>query len=383
MRQNVGQLLSVVASVWLASCGAPPPPDTNTTVAPTGSVVAPGTSGVAPAQSTDPLATTTAATGATSAPPTGCIKTPSSELLVTLSEATNYSFTNDIVVETTSVKPNAFITIDWSGLTQDFLKQPLDPQAGVDMISIVLWKLQHEEIIQDLNEDTLGNRGVSGAIFKPTNRAMTSTTTQGMIIKGNTEAQKDEDILNQGFDATAVPPSEHTYTFMVNKGLDVGQGVKMIHAVKLDPTSENTTVTFSNTSTQIMYTADLHTNPALTVPANTNAIFLDWKSMAKNALGRDFLKRQVAEVRVVHVPKTPAEIEAEFLGLETLGDVTYRGAVCEDGVMALSALTDENGAPFTGIDPTLGGTWLLALMCSESKCGNPAPWYMARLEAAP
>ena len=378
-RKIVGQMVSVLAGVWLAGCsdGDPETPPT-TVVQPTGSV-APTGPGVAPVQPTGSATVTDTTSSAVS--PAACIKTPgASDMLLTPTEATNYSFSNDLIVAQTAVKPSAFLTVDWSGLTQDFLRQPLDPMTGVDMISVVLWKLTQEQIIEDLNADALGDRGVEGAIFKPTSNAVTNLSTQGMIIKGNTAAQPDSDLM-KGFDAVVLPPAEYTYTFMVNDGLDVGQGVKMIHTVKLDPATENTTVTITNESTTIEYQADLHTNPALTIPANSSAIFVDWSQMQTNAMGRPFTKRQVGEVRVVHVAKTPAEIEAGFLGLETMGDKTYTAEVCEDGKMALSSLKDETGAAFTGIDPTLGGTWLVALMCLKSKCGNPAPWYMARLEA--
>lgn len=314
-------------------------------------------------------------------PSATCIKEPGSNQVVNLSEANNYSFSNALTVATTSVKANSFLTVDWSGVTEDFLTQPLDPLADVDMVSVVLFSLTHDQIIEDLNADALGDRAVEGGVFKPTGNTVTSTSTQGTIIKGNTQAQADEDIL-LGFDPVTFPPDQFTYAFMLNNGFDFGAGVKMIHTVKLDPATENTTITITNTSTVVNYEADLHSKPALQLPSNTGALFLDWSQLTTNALGRMFTPRHVEEVRLIHVAKTPAEIEGEFLRLEILGDKNYTGVVCEDGKFAMSGMTDETGAAFQGFDPALGGTWLLALMC-PNKCGNPAPWYMTRLEAAP
>jgi hypothetical protein len=367
VKQTVlGPLASAVVALCVTSCGGNSDDTDNPAVSPSVSV-APGTSVAPSAVAPGMCLTATDANG---------------NLLLQASEASNYSLPAlHLNVQTTAIKPSSFITLDWSGLTQDFLKQPLDPKAGIDLAAVVLWRLTYDQIITQLDNDTLGDEGgIEGAMLNKTANAVSAVSTQGMSLPNVDTALKDEEVM-LAFDVASFPPDQFTYTVMLNHGTQVNSGVRMLHTLKLDPASQNTTVNITNESTLIDYTVDLHTKPAVLVPAGSNAITVDWSQMQTNAMGRPFTKRMVIEVRVDHVPLTPAEIEGKFLGLASLGDKTFKGAVTKDGTIALNTLTDSTGAAFTGIDPSLGGTWLLALMCNPEQCGNPAPWYMARLEA--
>jgi hypothetical protein len=80
---------------------------------------------------------------------------------------------------------------------------------------------------------------------------------------------------------------------------------------------------------------------------------------------------------VAHYQQALPELEDRFLELETIASTGYQATVQSDEPTLLSALEDQAGNPFPGIDDT--GVWVLALFC-DRYCDNPAPWYLTVLE---
>jgi hypothetical protein len=134
-----------------------------------------------------------------------------------------------------------------------------------------------------------------------------------------------------------------------------------------------------------MANAVIASKPSIMIPAGSAAITVDWNAMVTNAVGEEFVDGTISDIRVLHFPFTADQLDGKILDLDISFDKEYRGvasgAVPESE--KLSILTDAQGQAFAGIDPALGGTWVLALMCRSDICGSPAPWYMARLEACP
>jgi hypothetical protein len=151
----------------------------------------------------------------------------------------------------------------------------------------------------------------------------------------------------------------------------------MVQAFQLDDTSTTTNVSITSDSASISFDTDLSSLTPVGVPSGRSDITIDWFDMETNAMGRPWAVRSIYEVLVAHYSITPAEIETQFLDLESLADGLWRGEVVAGDALALSALSDESGNAFPGIDDT--GTWILALICGP--CGNPAPWYLTRLES--
>lgn len=141
----------------------------------------------------------------------------------------------------------------------------------------------------------------------------------------------------------------------------------------------NTTVALTNSSTTLSYTADLHSLHPTGVPASTTALTLDWGMMKKNALGGTFVPTNIAHAIVGHYTQTAAQLETQFLDLETIAQTLYSIDIPSGTVLDFSMLTDSSGAAFKGIDST--GTWLVALICTT--CRNPAPWYLTILQPNP
>jgi hypothetical protein len=98
--------------------------------------------------------------------------------------------------------------------------------------------------------------------------------------------------------------------------------------------------------------------------------------MKKNALGSTFITTNIAHAIVGHYTQTAAQLETQFLDLETIAQTLYAIDIPYGTVLDFSMLTDKNGNAFKGVDST--GTWLVALICTT--CRNPAPWYLTILQ---
>ncbi len=311
-------------------------------------------------------------------------------IILMANEANNYSFSSTIQVASTVVKSDSEIFFDWSALTEDFMGHDLDPMGGVDMVSLLIWKLPHEEMQNKLNADELGAGDTvgGGVIALYTLQSATSGSIFEFNVPGNgprdpneTEEAKAEwegQILAR-LDPTEYDPAIHTYTVMVNQGYELGAGVKMVQAFSLDPDSTNTEVVITPDSATLSYTADMTTLAPVQIPAGTANILVNWEEIATNALGREFEERSIEEVMVAKYSLSPAELQTQFLDLEIIADEMYRGPVVAGEELVLSDLSDANGMPFTGI--TADGTWIVALVCGY--CGNPAPWYITLVQACP
>jgi hypothetical protein len=159
-------------------------------------------------------------------------------------------------------------------------------------------------------------------------------------------------------------------------GAALAASSSMIACGGSDGPSTNTTITLTNSSTTLTYTANLHSAMPTGIAAGTAAITLDWATMTTNALGQPFVATSITSALIGHYSQDIAYLESHFLDLETLPTALYRGQIASGTVVDFSMLTTESGQAFTGIDDT--GTWLIGLECGN--CGIPAPWYLSVLK---
>ncbi len=303
-------------------------------------------------------------------------------------EANNYAFSSTIEVATTTVAANSELFFDWSALTTDFMGHGLDPMANIDMLSLIIWKLNHAEMQEKLNSDQLGASDTLGGsvIALYTEKARTDGSIFDFNIPGSGPRPADEpedakvEFQNQvlgRLNPAEIDPATHTYTIMAQEGYVLGEGVRMVQAFTLSETETNTQVAITPTSSTLTYNADLTSLTPVMMPAGVSNILVNWEEIETNALGREFEDRSIEEVMVAKYSLTPEQLQGEFLDLEYVHDEMYRGPVVAGEELVLSDLSDENGMPFTGI--TADGTWIVALVCGY--CGNPAPWYITVVQA--
>jgi hypothetical protein len=299
---------------------------------------------------------------------------------IVAAEANDYAFASSIALPPVSVMPMSNLTFDWSGVTADFLTQPVNPQTDLNTIFLLLVNLPAASFEMQLNNDTFAIRSVvitPPPQFNPTGGVTSASLYTDFSAGGETI---DATAAAPYLDPTKYTPPNSTFAIVAQTGAaSLGTNIRMMQSFQLDPTSTNTTVKLTNSSTTLKYTADLHSLHPTGVPAKTAALTLDWSQITTNALGQPFVSASIATAIVGHYTQTRAELESRFLDLQTIpGSTLYTASIPFGMTLDFTTLMDSQGNPFPGIDST--GTWLVALLCTN--CRNPAPWYLTILEPA-
>lgn len=299
---------------------------------------------------------------------------------IVANEANDYAFSSTITLPSVTVKSMSNLMVDWSGVTKDFLGHPIDPVSDLNTIFLLLVDLPVATLQAQLNADSFSQSDIVASPPPSINPSgMTSATLYGDFMAGGMPVTAA--LANPYLDAAKYTPANSTFTMVAQSGTNIGSDIKMIQAFQLDDASTNTAITFTNSSTKLTYDANLHSLHPTGVPAGTAALMLDWTQMTgkKNALGADFITTNITSAIVGHYNLTPAQLESQFLDLETITSELYRADIQSGTVLDFTTLKDSAGASFPGVDAT--GTWLVALICDM--CRNPAPWYLTILEPAP
>jgi hypothetical protein len=290
----------------------------------------------------------------------------------------NYQFSSTLTINLTSVKPSSDITFDWSGLTIDFLKKPVD-FSTIGMVEIALWGMDISAFEKGLNDDTLMNPIVIAWI--PASPAKQT----GSIFELNVpDGPLPMETILDYIDINKYPGDKNLYTAMVADGVDLGKGTRMLQGFKLDATSTNQSVKIDSNSTKVDFSAHIAGRPETYIPAGTVAgLGIDWTKMKmyKTAAGGEFLPSSIDRVRIGSYTQTPAELEGDnFLKLDEIAAAMYEAHIDVGTKVTFDQLKNiKDQTPFPGIDAT--HTWLVALNCGS--CQNPAPWYLSILKPCP
>jgi hypothetical protein len=291
-------------------------------------------------------------------------------------EANNYTFTSNLRLPTVNVQPRAAdLTINWSGVTKDMQGNTVDTLTSIDMIELIIVNLSLAEVEEALDRD--GNLPMQAIEVVPPPALFTdgvATTANLTTFEVNGYPVMQADISNY-LDPAMFPPATTTYLAIAATGMEVGKGSLMIQAFKVDPSSTNTTITITNTSANLTFSANLHSAKATGITAGTAAVTLDWGMIQTNALGQPFVPTSITGQLIGHYSQDVAFLEKNFLQLETLPTALYRSSVPSGTVVNFAEMMTAGGQAFTGIDDT--GTWLFGLQCGN--CGIPAPWYLTVL----
>lgn len=299
----------------------------------------------------------------------------------------DYDFTSSLMLHPVKVKPKSDLTVNWGGVTKDFLGGTVDPSKDLNAVFLLSVGMPADQVAKQLNEDTFASSELVIPGPPPSYLINNGETSKSLIRNFVTGAgyvmQSD---LDTYLDASTYTPSNNTFAFAVQTGTTVGAGdskIRMLQSFELDPSSSNTTVTMTNMSTTLSYTANLHSLHPTGVPAGKADLSLDWSSLTTNALGTTLTNQNrinIDHAIVGHYTQSVSDLEKNFLNLQTIADKLYQADIESGTVLDFKTLMDSSGNSFPGVDSS--GTWLVALECTFN-CRNPAPWYLAILTPNP
>ena len=301
-------------------------------------------------------------------------------LVVVARDVQNFAFQSSMEIQTEVIQPHTDFTIDWSAVDTDMLGHPLDPMQDVSMMSVMLWQYTRDELLEHMDNDSLDTQYVVAMGYIWTENDQSSG--QYLEVLSPSGQPWPADMLLEFMDPEVYPSDTYTYFTSISNpmALSFGTETRMIKLFTLDPESENTTISLTNDSTIIDYSADLRSLAPVQLPAGTANVVFDWSDdeiLTTTGKGQAFVPNKITDVMIAHyADKTPAELEQEFLDLEIVADDLYRVFLTAGQNVNLSELENESGNTFQGIDDQ--GTWILALVCGT--CMNPAPWYVTILQ---
>jgi len=294
---------------------------------------------------------------------------------VTANESNDYKFSSTLMFPTVDVKPKTNLTIDWGDLSKDFEGHSLDAKKDINQILFIDWMLKLNELQTAINDDNITNQyeGLPLAFTTDGNTTSATVFDFGLATGGSVP----QDTVLGYLDPSMYSPSDHTFTVIAATGTMLGQGTRMIQSFLVNSSSSNTTVKFSNDSTTLDFTANLHDLNPTYISSGQQNISLDWGKMKTNAMGRTFDPTAITRALVGKYSQSPTDLEgSNFLDLEMIAEELYEGNIDSGTVVDFSKLKTSDGQTFSGIDSN--GTWLVALMCGN--CKNPAPWYLTVLK---
>ena len=289
------------------------------------------------------------------------------------SEVNDYAFASSLTFPLVTVAPKSDLTFDWSGVTKDFNGHAVDPKKDLNTILVLMWKLPLANLQTKLNADSLQQKDL---VTIPLQYTTDGSGTSAKLLAFSNSGLPDSATILSFLDPVTYPPANYTYTLMAATGSTLGEGTRMIQSFQVSPSSTNTSVVMTTSSTKLTYTANLHTLTPTGVPAGKSAITLNWGQMTKNALGNDFAASDITKALIGQYDQTPTSLEGQFLDIELIAKKLYRGNIDSGTMVDFSQLKTSSNESFAGIDNT--GTWLVALQCGG--CRNPAPWYLSVLK---
>jgi hypothetical protein len=302
------------------------------------------------------------------------------------SSANDYAFTSTMKLPLQKAKPKADLTLDWGSVTKDLLGHSLNVKTDINMVMVVPFTLSQSELEEKLNTDSLTQNDITSGV-PLTKRLDGNTTTANLFafdLNGNPVTPEQ---ITPYFDSDAKPPASNTYALVAASGQEAGQGIRLLQAFQLDPSSSNTDIKMTDDSVKLTTAADLHSHTPTGMPKGTGAVTFDWGDMKVNGLGREFDPTQITKAFIGHYPESSGALEAKMIdlvnitatGVQLQAPELYEKQIEIGTSVDLSTLQTSGSKAFAGIDDT--GTWMVALMCGM--CRNPAPWYVSILKTCP
>lgn len=286
-----------------------------------------------------------------------------------LEDAQNYDFTSTISAVSTTITSGADTTVDWSGLTTDILGNTMDPTTDVNEIRIVNFPdLTQAEVLEGINSGTISQSDIDVFFaFSPAG-GETSAPLSEFDVLGT--------LLVPGSDITADKGTFLVSAVTVGEGPDGGpvEEYRMFEFFAPTDGAPAATIALAGDSATLDYTVDIESGAALSI--SEGRVDVDWSRLTLDGAGQPIDLPDIDVIMLARYDETPAEIEANFLQIETMAEETYLHDVSGSNAWPLQDLETADGTKFETFDGE--GTWILALLCST--CINPAPLFLAPVQ---
>lgn len=280
-----------------------------------------------------------------------------------LADANNYTFTGALDVPEVVTVSGADVEICWDDVLHDLQCHGLDPDADIDNVGLVRFpNLGHAEIEAALSTNALQQADISGYVEHPAD--------------GTCARLADFSFFGTGIDVT----EEYTdaggaYLLLLTEGTTPGVGARMLTFLTPRADSDVAAVSVPDGCGLLEVDADLAALTPVPMPAAAPWT-VDWSTLTRDGQGNPVAVEDIDSLMLgFYAGRTPADLAAGLLDLETAADVLYTAPLAGGTTADLADATGTGGA-FAGFSGD--GTWLLALRCS--RCYNPAPVFLTVLE---
>ncbi|MCB9759016.1 MAG: hypothetical protein H6739_04185 [Alphaproteobacteria bacterium] len=275
-----------------------------------------------------------------------------------LSDGNNYSFSSTLEADTHTVAARTDLPVDWSGLEIDLQGREVDTLADVDVLTIVILRLDKPDALDAfVNDALLQGDIVSYATCNPPD-GVDSVMLSDFDFIGNPVVPEEHILPDQGTWLLSAATLGRPGALMLNFFDPVDDGPQ-------DP------ITLATDSADLAYTVDISAGE----PVELEGDRLEWGDLTSDMRGLPIRLSEIDRVTLARFDDTEDEIEDGFLQVDALAEQIWTADIQASVSLELSALTDESGAPFGGLSGE--GIWLLALQCTT--CANPAPPFLAML----
>ena len=272
----------------------------------------------------------------------------------------NYSFSGVIDAPTLTLKAEADVGVDWSGLTEDLQCHALDPVADIDNVALVWFRYLDELAVEDGISNNNLNQSEMSLYISHEPGDQTSFNLSQLLAFGATDPHVEQYFV----------PDSGSWMLLLTTGTTIAVGARMLAFLEPDSASESMMGAVSDGCSVLDYEVELETLNPLGV-LRDGPWLLDWSTLTVTGQGNPFLTTQVSEILVARYDElTLPDLEADFLDIESIASARYTMVHASGTSADLANLVNvDDGSAFAGFDDA--SAWLVALRCTT--CPSPAP----------
>ncbi len=281
---------------------------------------------------------------------------------VRFEDANNYSYIGILDAPSFAVAEQSDATLDWSALQTDLRCQALDPVADIDNVALLNFPYLTEVEVEDgLSDDTLDQADLRVYLSYEPGDGTTASLSQVSFFGTDPE-------IEPQFTA-----SSGAWVMLLTTGTQLAVGTRMLAFLTPTAGETNTLAVIDDGCPVLDFSADLSSLRAVPVLAG-GPWKLDWSALTRDGHGGTFEPTRVDSLMVARFDESVAELEGQFLDLESLAEATWEYTLSGGTAADLGTLSGPS-EPFPGF--TGEGVWVAALRCGT--CPNPAPIFLTVL----